>query len=72
MPLGYEVFAWNRQDSTTLEENVETMERRYGRFNRIWVMDRGMASEEHQASCCNDWDFNCLNGSKYIKCSEDF
>jgi len=47
MPLGYEVFAGNRHDSTTLEEIVETMERRYGRSNRIWVMDRGMASEEH-------------------------
>ncbi len=47
MPLGYEVFAGNRHDSTTLEEIVETMERRYGRSNRIWVMDRGMVSEEH-------------------------
>ena len=47
MPLGYEVFAGNRHDSTTLEEIVETMERRYGRSNRIWVMDRGMISEEH-------------------------
>jgi transposase len=25
LPLGYEVFAGNRQDSTTLEEIVETM-----------------------------------------------
>jgi len=47
MPLGYEVFAGNRHDSTTMEEIVETMERRYGRSNRIWVMDRGMISEEH-------------------------
>ena len=47
MPLGYEVFAGNRHDSTTLEEIVETMEQRYGRSNRIWVMDRGMISEEH-------------------------
>jgi len=47
MPLGYEVFAGNRHDSTTMEEIVETMERRYGRSNRIWVMDRGMISDEH-------------------------
>lgn len=47
MPLGYELFAGNRHDATTLEEIVETMERRYGRSNRIWVMDRGMISEEH-------------------------
>jgi transposase len=45
MPLGYEVFAGNRNDVTTVEEIVETMERRYGRADRIWVMDRGMVSE---------------------------
>ena len=45
MPLGYEVFAGNRNDVTTVEEIVETIERRYGRADRIWVMDRGMVSE---------------------------
>ena len=30
MPLGYEVFAGNRTDVTTLQEIVETMEARYG------------------------------------------
>lgn len=49
MPLGYEVFAGNRHDATTMEEIVETMELRYGRSNRIWVMDRGMISDEHIA-----------------------
>jgi transposase len=44
MPLGYEVFAGNRVDVTTLQEIVETMERRYGRADRIWVGDRGMIS----------------------------
>ncbi|MHC4407167.1 MAG: IS1634 family transposase [Planctomycetota bacterium] len=44
MPLGYEVFAGNRSDVTTLEDIVETMERRYGRADRIWVLDRGMVS----------------------------
>jgi transposase len=47
LPLGYEVFAGNRHDSTTLQEIVETMERRYGKARRIWVMDRGMVSEEN-------------------------
>jgi transposase len=46
LPLGYEVFAGNRHDSTTLEEIVETMEARYGKAQRIWVLDRGMVSEE--------------------------
>jgi transposase len=49
MPLGYEVFAGNRSDVTTVEEIVETMERRYGRADRIWVMDRGMVSKENIA-----------------------
>jgi hypothetical protein len=44
MPLGYELFAGNRADVTTVKEIVETMERRYGLASRIWVMDRGMAS----------------------------
>ena len=49
LPLGYEVFAGNRHDSTTLEEIVETMEARYGRAQRIWVLDRGMVSEDNIA-----------------------
>jgi len=47
LPLGYEVFAGNRHDSTTLEEIVETMEARYGQAQRIWALDRGMVSEEN-------------------------
>ncbi len=49
MPLGYEVFAGNRTDVTTVEEIVETMEKRYGIANRVWVMDRGMSSAENVA-----------------------
>jgi len=47
LPLGYEVFAGNRHDSTTLKEIVETMEARYGRAQRIWAIDRGLVSEEN-------------------------
>ncbi len=46
-PLGYELFAGNRTDVTTVEEIVTLMEGRYGKANRIWVMDRGMVSEEN-------------------------
>jgi transposase len=49
VPLGYEVFAGNRTDVTTVEEIVTTMERRYGAARRIWVMDRGMVSAENIA-----------------------
>ena len=47
IPLGYEVFAGNRHDVTTVKEIVAAMEKKYGRANRIWVMDRGMVSEEN-------------------------
>jgi len=47
LPLGYEVFEGNRHDSKTLETIVEGMERKYGRSQRIWVLDRGIVSEEN-------------------------
>jgi Transposase DDE domain len=47
MPLGYEVFPGNRNDSKTVEEVVKSMERKYGRAQRVWVMDRGMVSEHN-------------------------
>jgi hypothetical protein len=47
MPLGYEVFAGNRTDVTTVEDIVEAMEARYGLAQRIWVMDRGMTSADN-------------------------
>jgi len=45
MPLGYEQFAGNRADVTTVKEIVEKIESQYGKADRIWVMDRGMVSE---------------------------
>ncbi len=44
MPVGYELFAGNKADVTTVQEIVTTMESRYGTADRIWVMDRGMVS----------------------------
>lgn len=49
MPLGYELFAGNKTDVTTVREIVGTMEARYGMADRIWVMDRGMTSAENVA-----------------------
>ena len=59
LPLGYEVFAGNTADVTTVEHIVETMENRYGKSDRIWVMDRGMVSEENI-------DFLLSGGRRYI------
>jgi transposase len=47
LPLAFEVFDGNRTDVTTTEEMVQIMENKYGKANRIWVMDRGMVSEDN-------------------------
>jgi Transposase DDE domain len=49
MPLGYQIFAGNRHDATTLQQMVGHIEGLYGRANRIWVLDRGMVSEQNVA-----------------------
>jgi len=59
MPLGYEVFAGNRSDVTTLEEIVVKMEGRYGKAGRIWVVDRGMVSAKNMGFLKSD-------GRRYI------
>jgi len=47
LPIAYEVFDGNRTDVTTTQEMVEIMERKYGKAGRVWVMDRGMVSEDN-------------------------
>jgi len=49
MPLGYEVFAGNTNDSTTMETIVTAMEAKHGKAQRVWVMDRGMVSAQNLA-----------------------
>ena len=47
LPVGYEVFAGNRTDVTTLGDVIDVMEERHGRMHRIWVLDRGMVVEDN-------------------------
>ncbi|MCH7924988.1 MAG: IS1634 family transposase [Planctomycetes bacterium] len=47
LPVAYEVFEGNRHDSKTLQEIIETMESKHGKARRIWVLDRGMVSDEN-------------------------
>jgi transposase len=49
MALGYEIFAGNNTDVSSVQEIVEGMEKRFGKVNRVWVMDRGMVSAENIA-----------------------
>jgi transposase len=48
-PLSYEVLSGNTADSTTLSDFLDRIEQRYGRANRIWVMDRGIPTEDSLA-----------------------
>lgn len=59
LPLAYEVFDGNRPDVTTPQEMVEMMERKYGKANRVWVMDRGMVSEDNL-------EYLRLSGARYL------
>lgn len=45
-PLAYEVMDGNTSDRTTLRQFLKNIENTYGRAKRIWVMDRGIPTEE--------------------------
>ena len=45
-PLAYEVMAGNTSDRTTLRGFLAQIEAQYGRARRVWLMDRGIPSEE--------------------------
>jgi len=59
LPLAFEVFDGNRTDVTTISDMVSLMERKYGQAERVWVMDRGMVSEENL-------EFMRRRGAKYL------
>lgn len=46
-PVSFEVFDGNRADVTTLEEVLDSVEKKYGKAGRIWIFDRGIVSEEN-------------------------
>ena len=45
-PMGYEVLPGNTLDKLTLKEALERIEKQYGKARRVWVMDRGIPTEE--------------------------
>ena len=49
-PFSYETFDGNRADLSTMETILRMVERKYGKARRIWVMDRGIVSEENLAA----------------------
>ena len=46
LPLAYEVMQGNTSEKTTLKAFLKKIEEQYGRAKRIWVMDRGIPTEE--------------------------
>jgi len=45
-PLAYEVMPGNTSDRTTLKLFVQKVQAQYGQARRIWIMDRGIPTEE--------------------------
>ena len=45
-PLAYEVMDGNTSDRATLRDFLDKIEKTYGKAKRMWVMDRGIPSEE--------------------------
>src|SRR5437016_845900 len=45
-PLAYEVLPGNTADNTTLKDFLARIEHQYGKARRIWLMDRGIPTEE--------------------------
>ena len=45
-PLAYEVLPGNTSDKTTLKQFLEKIQTLYGKAHRVWVMDRGIPTEE--------------------------
>src|SRR5207302_13629 len=46
LPLAYEVMAGNTSEKTTLKAFLDKIEKQYGRAKRVWVMDRGIPTEQ--------------------------
>jgi len=46
LPLAYEVLSGNTSDKTTLRDCLGRIERQYGKARRVWLMDRGIPTED--------------------------
>ena len=59
LPIAFEIFDGNRPDVTTAQEMVQVMESKYGKADRVWVLDRGMVSEDNL-------EFMRMSGARYL------
>jgi transposase len=58
-PLAHQTLAGNTRDLQTVERIVAAIENRFGKTNRVWVMDRGMISKDTLA-------FLSARGRRYL------
>jgi Transposase DDE domain len=58
-PLAHQTLAGNTRDLQTVERIVRAIEKRFGKTNRVWVMDRGMISKDSLA-------FLSAGGRRYL------
>ena len=49
LPLAYEMMPGNTTDKTTLTAMIALLKKRHGQVGRIWVMDRGIPTEDSLA-----------------------
>jgi transposase len=66
-PLAYEVLEGNTADRTTLQGFLKRIESSYGKARRIWVMDRGIPTEEVLAEMRQAMDTFYLVGTPRSK-----
>jgi transposase len=62
-PVGYEVMDGNILDKETLPGMLQKIESLYGKARRVWLMDRGIPTEEQLQSLRADPDFKYLVGT---------
>ncbi|BBO15992.1 transposase IS4 family protein [Candidatus Brocadia pituitae] len=61
-PVAYEVYPGNTRDTATLGEFLDRIEKRYGKFRRTWLMDRGIPTEE-SLDKMREWGIDYLVGT---------
>ena len=53
-PVAYEVMPGNTKDNSTLSDFRGKIEKQYGKINRIWIMDRGIPTEDSLEAMRNE------------------
>ena len=66
-PLAYEVLDGNTSDRSTLGDFLKRIEQSYGKARRVWVMDRGIPTEEVLAQMRRQQDTFYLVGTPRSK-----